>query len=79
MTTAVLNTKIREIENKIPDTRGLVTTTVTNAKIDEVENKISDIEKHILLLLFLINLQKKHLMKRWEKKNQLINLIFLIF
>ena len=38
MTTAVLNTKI-SVENKISDTKSLVTTTVLNTKIEEVENK----------------------------------------
>ena len=37
MTTGVLNTKIREVENKIPDTSGLVTTFIFNTKIGEVE------------------------------------------
>ena len=40
MTTAVLNTKISEVENKIPDTGGLVTATVLNTKIEKVENII---------------------------------------
>ena len=40
MTTGVLNTKIRKVENKIPDTSGLVTTFIFNTKIGEVENKI---------------------------------------
>ena len=39
MTTTVLNTKISEVENKIPDTSSLVTTTILNTKITEVENK----------------------------------------
>ena len=42
VTTTVLNTKISVVENKIPDTSGLVTTTVLNTKIEEVENKIPD-------------------------------------
>ena len=42
MTTTVLNTKISEVENKIPDTNGLVTTTVFNTKIKEVESNIPD-------------------------------------
>ena len=32
-TKTVLNTKISEVENKIPDTSSLVTTTVLNTKI----------------------------------------------
>ena len=47
MTTAVLNTKISEVENKIPDTSGLVTATVLNTKISEVENKIPNHDKYI--------------------------------
>ena len=39
MTTTVLNTKISEVENKIPNTSGLLTTTVLNTKISEIENK----------------------------------------
>ena len=42
MTTSVLNTKMNEVENKIPPTSSLVTTTVLNTKIDEVENNIPD-------------------------------------
>ena len=42
MTTTVLNTKIKEVENKIPDTTSLVTKTVLNKKHTEVENKIPD-------------------------------------
>ena len=40
MTTAVLDTKIDEVENKIPDVSGLATTAVLNIKISEVESKI---------------------------------------
>ena len=40
MKKTVLNTKISEVENKIPNTSILVTTTVLNIKISEVENKI---------------------------------------
>ena len=43
-----MNTKITEVENKIPNTRsGLVTTTVLNTKISEVENKIPNHNKYI--------------------------------
>ena len=47
MTTNVLNTKISEVENKMPDTRSLVTTTVLNTKIGKEENKILDHAKYI--------------------------------
>ena len=45
MTTAVLNTKIIEAENKIPDTSSLVT--VFDTKISEVQNKISNHDNYI--------------------------------
>ena len=47
MTTTVLNTKISKVENKIPNTSGLVTATVLNTKISEVENKIPNHDKYI--------------------------------
>ena len=37
------NTKIKNIEGKIPDTTNLVTNITLNAKISEVENKIPSI------------------------------------
>ena len=46
MTTAVLNTKISEVENKISNTSSLVTRTVLNTKISEVEDKIPDNSKY---------------------------------
>ena len=42
LTTTVLNTKISEVENIIPDTSSLVTTIVFNTIIGEVENKIPE-------------------------------------
>ena len=47
MTTTVLNTKIIEVENKIPDPSSLVATTVLNKKIKEVQNKIPGHAKYI--------------------------------
>ena len=47
-----MNTKISEVENKIPDTSSLVTTTVFNTKESEVENKIPDHAKYITLQEF---------------------------
>ena len=44
MTTTILNTKINKVENKIPNTSGLVTA-VLNTKIREVENKIPNHDK----------------------------------
>ena len=49
----VLNTNISEVENKIPDTNGLVTTTVLNEKISEVENKIPNHAKYITTQEFI--------------------------
>ena len=43
----VLNTKISEVENKIPNTSSLVTTAVLNTKISVIENKIHDNLKYI--------------------------------
>ena len=43
----VLNTKISEVEDKIPDTSSLATTTVSNTKISEVEYKIHDNSKYV--------------------------------
>ena len=55
VTTTVLNTKINEVENKIPNTSNLVTTTILNTKINEFKNNIPDGSKNILLLKNLIN------------------------
>ena len=49
-----MNTKISEVENKLPNKSGLVTTTVLNTKISEVENNIPNMI-NILLLLNLIS------------------------
>ena len=42
-----LEHKISEVENKIPNTSGLVTTTFLSTKINEVENKIPNHDKYI--------------------------------
>ena len=47
MTTTVLNTKISETENTIPNTSCLVTTFDLSTKTSEVENKIADHPKRI--------------------------------
>ena len=47
MTTTILNTKVSEVKNKIPDTSSSVTTTVLNTKITKVDNKIPDHAKYI--------------------------------
>ena len=49
MTTIVLNTKISEVENKVPNTSGLVTTTFVNVKIREIENQIPNHDKYITI------------------------------
>ena len=47
VTTTVLNTKISEVENKIPNTINLVTTNLLNTIISNVENKSLNHDKHI--------------------------------
>ena len=47
MTTTVLKTKIEKVENKIPNTSGLVITTVFSTKISEAENKIPNHNEYI--------------------------------
>ena len=42
-----MNTKISEVENKIPNTSSLVTTTVHNTKISESKNKVPNHDKCI--------------------------------
>ena len=51
MTATVLNTRISEAENKIPNTSSLVTTTAFNTEIGEVKNKIPDHPKYLNILL----------------------------
>ena len=47
MITTVLNTEIREDENKIPSTSNSVTTNVLKTKISEIENEIPNYDKYI--------------------------------
>ena len=47
MITTVLNTEIREVENKIPSTSTLVATDVLKTKISEIENEIPNHDKYI--------------------------------
>ena len=56
-TTTIFKTKLGEVEHKIPNAGGLV-------KKADYAHKMSDIDENILLLLIIINLQKKYLMKR---------------
>ena len=46
MTTTVLNTKISEVSDKIPDTSSLVATAVLNVKSSKVKNKVSGNSKY---------------------------------
>ena len=81
MTTTVLNTKISEVENKIPNTSGLVTTTVLNTKISEVENKIPNHDKYITTPEFnkltaenfAARLKQSNLVNKTDFDNRLIN------
>ena len=47
MIATVPNTKISEVDNKIPNTSSLVTITVFNTKISGAENNILDHAKYI--------------------------------
>ena len=74
MTTIVLNTKISEVENKIPHTGSLVTATVLNTKISEVENKTPDHAKYITTEEFN-RLTVKNFDARLEKTNLVAKLL----
>ena len=54
VTTTVLNIKINEVENEVPDPNSFVTTTLLNTEIGEFENKVSDYA-NILLFKKLIS------------------------
>ena len=76
MTTAFLNTKTCEVENKTPDVSGLVKKTDYNAKISDIETKYFtafDYNK------FKGEMLKGETLARWKdkKRTMLINLIFL--
>ena len=45
MTRAVVNTKVSEIEKKVPDASNLLTKIVLNTKISDTENKNPDNSK----------------------------------
>ena len=47
VTASVLNTKISQVESKIPDSSSLVTSAILNTKITEFENKIPVHAKYI--------------------------------
>ena len=77
----VLNTKISEVENKIPDTSSLVTATGTNTRISEVENKIADHAKHftnqefnkLTKETFSARLKQTYLVRKTEFDNKFIS------
>ena len=48
----VLNAKVSEVGNKLPDGSGLVTASVLNTKTGEIMNKIPDHAKYITTLKF---------------------------
>ena len=52
MTTTVLNTKISEVENKLPDNSSLVAKTLLNTKVIEVENRVPDNSKDVTIQEF---------------------------
>ena len=47
VTATVLNTKLSEVEDKIPGTSSLETTTILNKTFSQVENKIPNNSKYI--------------------------------
>ena len=81
VTSAVLNTKLIEVEDKIPETSCLVTTFVLNTKTNEVENKIPDHAKYIttqefnklIAENFPARLTQAHLKSRTVFDNKLIS------
>ena len=82
MTTTVLNRKISEVRNKIPDTSGLVTTNILNTKISKVQNKIPNHYKYITTPefnklaaeSFAARLKQANLGTRTDFDNKLINI-----
>ena len=68
MTTAVLNTKISEFENKIPDTSSLVSANVVNTKISEVENESPHHAKYITTQEFN-KLTAEHFARKLKQAN----------
>ena len=84
MTTPVLNTKITEVENKIPDTSSLVTTIVLNTKISEAENTISDNSNYVISQEFnkltaehlAAGLNQADLVSKTDFDNNLISILY---
>ena len=75
--TAVLDTKITEVENKIPNISILVTTAVLNKKISEVENKILDNAKYITTQEFT-KLTAEYFAVRLRQADSLNKTVFII-
>ena len=79
MTTTALNTKISEVEIKIPNTSNLVTTAVPNTKIGEVEDNILDHVKYVntaefktlMAENFPVSLKQADLMSKTDFDNKL--------
>lgn len=69
LSTAAFNTKIRETENKIPETRGLAATAVRNTKIEQLENKNPGISSLI---------KKTKLTLKYHKSSENISLHLII-
>ena len=63
-----LEKKIGDVQNKIPNTRNLVTTTVLNTKISVAENKISNHDKYVTIPEFN-NLTVENFGARLEQAN----------
>ena len=70
MTTIVLNAKISEAENKIPDNSSFVTTTFLIIKIGEVQIKIPDHAKYITIQAF-----NKLTTKKFAARSKQANLV----
>ena len=73
-----MNTKVSEVENKIPNTSSLVTTTVLKTKIGKVDNKILKAQKHILLLLKNLNQLTAENFKERMKQAYLAKMILIM-
>ena len=82
VTATVLNTKIRETENKILTTGTLVITTFINTKISEVKNKVPDDAKYITTQQFsrlnaekfAAKLKQANLVSKTNFNSKIINL-----
>ena len=74
MTTTVLNTKISEVENEIPNVSGLVRKTDYNSKIKDIEGKyfaIADYKKFTSCILHVKIKQKELVFLLIKKKSEI--------